>query len=41
VDPFGHQLDAVMPWQTTGKLDDVELEALFNYLHGLSPVASQ
>jgi mono/diheme cytochrome c family protein len=39
VDPSGHKLNAVqMPWGAIGKLDDVELAALYEYLHGLTPV---
>lgn len=38
VDPTGHQISSVMPWRTIGKLDDVELEALYVYLHGLTPI---
>lgn len=38
VDPTGHQISPPMPWKTIGKLDDVELEALYEYLHGLTPV---
>lgn len=38
VDPTGHQISPVMPWKTIGKLDDVELEALYVYLHGLTPI---
>ena len=29
-----------MPWQTFNRLDDVELEALYLYLHGLKPAAA-
>lgn len=39
VDPTGHQMQPPMPWQTIGKLDDVELEALYLYLHSLPPIA--
>ncbi len=38
VDPSGHQVQPPMPWKTIGKLDDVELEALYTYLHGLEPI---
>lgn len=41
VDPTGHQVQPPMPWKTIGKLDDVELEALYRYLHGLAPVAEK
>ena len=35
VNPYGHQLQPPMPWQTYGKMDDVELEALYSYLRSL------
>ncbi len=35
VDPTGHQLKPVMPWRSTGRLDDVELSALYQYLVSL------
>jgi mono/diheme cytochrome c family protein len=35
VDPTGHQLKPVMPWRSTGRLDDVELSALYQYLISL------
>ena len=38
VDKTGHQISPLMPWKTIGKLDDVELEALYEYLHALTPV---
>lgn len=38
VDNNGHQIRPPMPWKTIGKLDDVELEALYVYLHGLTPI---
>ncbi len=39
VDPTGHRLDPrQMPWESIGKLDDVELAALYEYVHGLTPV---
>ncbi len=39
VDPGGHALDPKqMLWEQIGKLDDVELEALYQYLHGLTPI---
>lgn len=37
IDPTGRQVSPIMPWKTIGKLDDVELEALYLYLHGLTP----
>ncbi len=42
VTPDGSAMDAVaMPWKAMGKLDDVELEALYLYLHGLTPVTGK
>lgn len=41
VDPTGHQISPPMPWKSIGKLDDVELEALYEYLHALSPITMQ
>ncbi len=38
VDSTGHQIQPPMPWQQVGKLDNVELEALYEYLHGLTPI---
>lgn len=38
VDLTGHQIQPPMPWQQIGKLDDVELEALYQYLHALTPI---
>lgn len=38
VDPNGNQVKPPMPWKQIGKLDDVELEALYTYLHALTPV---
>ncbi|HEY6041473.1 MAG TPA: cytochrome c [Anaerolineae bacterium] len=38
VDPTGHNVEPPMPWKTIGKLDDVEMEALYLYLHGLTPI---
>jgi cytochrome c2 len=35
VDPTGHPLKPVMPWRSTGRLDDVELSALYQYLISL------
>lgn len=40
VDPTGRQLNALMPWKNIGKLDDVELAAMYEYLHSLTPVAA-
>ena len=41
VDPTGHNVEPPMPWKTIGKLDDDELEALYIYLHGLTPIVHQ
>ncbi|MGE5462735.1 MAG: c-type cytochrome [Syntrophothermus sp.] len=35
VDPNGDKLTPLMPWRSTGKLDDVELSALYQYLTSL------
>lgn len=35
VDPSGHELNSTMPWKSTGRLDDVELSALYQYLVSL------
>jgi cytochrome c553 len=36
VDPSGHELNSsIMPWKSTGRLDDVELSALYKYLVSL------
>jgi mono/diheme cytochrome c family protein len=35
VDPSGHELGPSMPWKSTGRLDDVELTALYQYLVSL------
>ncbi len=35
VDPNGYQLSEVMPWKATGRMDDVELEAMYLYLVNL------
>lgn len=36
VDPSGHELNSsLMPWKSTGRLDDVELSALYQYLANL------
>jgi mono/diheme cytochrome c family protein len=37
VDPSGHQLKEVMPWRTLARMDDVELAAMYIYLHSVSP----
>ncbi len=37
-DPSGHVLSDVMPWKYVGRLDDVELGALYAYLKSLPPV---
>jgi mono/diheme cytochrome c family protein len=34
-DPSGHELQPPMPWKASGRLDDVELAALYNYLVSL------
>jgi mono/diheme cytochrome c family protein len=38
VDPKGHQLKPVMPWKTYAKMDDVEIAAVYTYLHNLPSV---
>lgn len=38
VDKTGHQIQPPMPWKTIRGLDDVELGAVFEYLHGLTPI---
>jgi mono/diheme cytochrome c family protein len=35
VNPDGHQLQSPMPWQTIGKMDDDELQAMYLYLKSL------
>ena len=35
VNPSGRELSPLMPWQSTGRLDDVELSALYQYLVSL------
>ncbi|HSK89225.1 MAG TPA: c-type cytochrome [Anaerolineales bacterium] len=35
LDPSGHQISTAMPWRSTGRLDDVELSALYQYLVSL------
>jgi hypothetical protein len=34
-DPGGHHIQAPMPWQMIGQMDDVELAALYHYLRGM------
>ncbi len=41
VDVTGHEIQPPMPWKQVGKLDDVELAALYEYLHGLTPVVKK
>jgi len=41
VDSTGHQIRPPMPWKAIGKLDDVELAALYEYLHALKPVVNK
>jgi mono/diheme cytochrome c family protein len=41
VDVTGHQIQPPMPWKQVGKLDDVELAALYEYLHRLTPVVKK
>src|SRR4029078_12884046 len=40
VDLTGHRILPPMPWKSIGKLDDVELAALYEYLHALTPVVA-
>jgi mono/diheme cytochrome c family protein len=35
VNPSGKELSPLMPWRSTGRLDDVELSALYQYLVSL------
>jgi mono/diheme cytochrome c family protein len=35
IDPSGHEMSPLMPWKSTGRLDDVELSALYQYLVSL------
>lgn len=35
VDPTGHEVSSLMPWRSTGRLDDTELSALYQYLISL------
>ena len=37
VRPDGSKIDPQMPWEVLGKMDDVELRALYAYLHSLQP----
>jgi mono/diheme cytochrome c family protein len=39
-DPTGHTLNSEMPWKDIGRMDDVELEAVYQYLHSLAPVVA-
>ncbi|HEX5810398.1 MAG TPA: cytochrome c [Anaerolineales bacterium] len=32
MNPSGRELSSLMPWGSTGRLDDVELSALYQYL---------
>jgi mono/diheme cytochrome c family protein len=41
VDPSGHALKEVMPWKTYAKMDDIELAAVYAYLHDLPPTLTQ
>ena len=31
-DPSGHEMGKEMPWRAIGKMDDVELTAIYEYL---------
>jgi len=35
VDPNGHTLSEQMPWRPIGRMDDVELQAVYEYLNHL------
>ena len=35
VNPGGRELSPLMPWRSTGRLDDLELSALYKYLISL------
>ncbi|MBN2117403.1 MAG: hypothetical protein JW730_12570 [Anaerolineales bacterium] len=35
IDPSGREVRLTMPWKSTGRLDDVELSALYQYLVSL------
>ena len=41
VDSTGHQIRPPMPWKSIGTLDDTELAALYEFLHGLTPVVKK
>jgi mono/diheme cytochrome c family protein len=41
VDSSGHKISPPMPWKQIGLLDDVELTALYEYLHGQTPVVKK
>lgn len=41
VDKTGHQIQPPMPWKTIRLLDDVELAAVYEYLHNLPAVDAQ
>jgi mono/diheme cytochrome c family protein len=41
VDPTGHALQPPMPWKIYAHLDDDELTAVYQYLHGLPAVTAQ
>ena len=41
VDPSGHELKSTMPWKQIGRLDDVELTALYEYLRNLDAMAEK
>lgn len=38
INPSGHELQPPMPWKQIGKLDDVELAAMYEYLRSFTPV---
>jgi mono/diheme cytochrome c family protein len=35
VDPGGHRISSLMPWQAIGRMDDEELRAIYEYLQRL------
>jgi mono/diheme cytochrome c family protein len=41
VDPTGHRLSDQMPWKTIGRLDDIEIGAIYQYLHNPGGNVSQ
>jgi mono/diheme cytochrome c family protein len=41
VDPNGHALNAQMPWQNVGRMDDEELSAVYAYITGLPSLVAQ